>query len=61
MIDVPTAREIRHGRMDAGLTQSELADRAGISQPALSKIESGTNDPRLSTMRAVAEAINNEL
>lgn len=33
---------IRRARLDAGLTQSELARRAGVSQPSLAQIEGGT-------------------
>jgi len=58
MIDVPTPSELRNERKNAGLSQSELADRVGISQPALSQIESGNNDPTLSTVRRIALEIN---
>jgi transcriptional regulator with XRE-family HTH domain len=40
---------IRHCRLRAGLTQSDLARRAGISQPALARIESGRVIPRVDT------------
>jgi len=33
---------IRRARLDAGLTQSELARRSGVSQPSLAQMESGT-------------------
>lgn len=58
MINVPTPSELRTGRKEANLSQRELADRVGISQPALSQIESGNNDPRLSTVRRIALEIN---
>lgn len=58
MIDVPTPSELRTARKDAGLSQSALAERVGVSQPALSQIESGNNDPRLSTVRKIALEIN---
>jgi predicted transcriptional regulator len=58
MIDIPTPAELRTERKDADLSQSELADRVGISQPALSQIESGNNDPTLSTVRKIALEIN---
>lgn len=58
MIDVPTPSDLRTERKNAGLSQSELADRVGISQPALSQIESGNNDPTLSTVRRIALEIN---
>lgn len=60
MIDVPTPSELRNARKEAGLSQSELADRVEISQPALSQIEGGNNDPALSTVRRIALEINKE-
>lgn len=41
---------IRFARLRAGLTQQELARRAGISQPALARIERGRVTPRLDTV-----------
>jgi len=47
---------IRHARKRAGLTQQELASRAGMSQPALARIESGRSVPRFDTVvRLLAE------
>lgn len=60
MIDAPTPKDLRTARKDAGMTQSDLASRISISQPALSQIESGNNDPRLSTVIQIANAINEE-
>ncbi len=40
---------IRFCRLRVGLTQQELASRAGISQPALARIETGRVRPRLDT------------
>lgn len=40
-----------------GLTQQEVADRMGISQPAFSKLEAADAKPRLSSVRRVAEAL----
>jgi transcriptional regulator with XRE-family HTH domain len=42
-------KSIRFCRLRAGLTQHELARRAGISQPALARIESGRVIPRVDT------------
>ncbi|MEO6505586.1 MAG: helix-turn-helix domain-containing protein [Terrimesophilobacter sp.] len=43
------AETIRHARAEAGLTQSELARRAGIRQASISKFESGRERPRPET------------
>lgn len=40
-----------------GLTQAELAKRAGISTTGLNNIEAGTSDPKASTLRAVRTAL----
>ena len=48
----------RHGR---GLTQQQLAERAGMHVVQISKLESGKANPQLSTMRKVAEALGTRL
>ena len=40
-----------------GLTQAEVARRMGISQPALSQLESPRARPRRQTVRRLAEAL----
>jgi len=47
---------IRYCRLRAGLTQEELAARAGISQPALARIESGRVIPRIDTVERIFRA-----
>jgi len=54
---LPTQREIKQLRKTAGLTQKELARRAGVSQSLIARIETGTVDPRLSTLKKIVEAI----
>jgi transcriptional regulator with XRE-family HTH domain len=48
---------LRRLRTAAGLTQMELADRAGINFTAVSRLERGDRDPRLSTVARVARAL----
>lgn len=43
-------------RERAGLSQRSLADRAGISQPTLSRVENGAREPKLNEVLAVAWA-----
>ncbi len=52
-------RRIAAARVMADLTQKELADRAGIAQSALARIERG-NRPQLSigTLYAVAQSLH---
>lgn len=55
---LPTPKDLRERRTSLDLTQSELADRADVSQPLIARIEGGDVDPRLSTLRRIVEAIN---
>ena len=50
--------EIRRLRKRHGLTVAEMAQQAGLSQGMLSKIENGQVAPSLSTLSALAEAMN---
>lgn len=56
-MDVPTADDLRERRSDLGLTQSELAERADVSQPLIARIENGDVDPRLSTVTRIVEVL----
>jgi len=47
--------EIRYRR---GITQRDLAKKAKINFVTIARIESGIFDPRLSTLRALAKALN---
>ena len=44
-------------RKDAGLTQKELAERCGLAQNHISRIEGGKYSPGLDLMETVAEAL----
>jgi predicted transcriptional regulator len=50
-------QQIRGARAMLGLTQAELAKRAGISTTGLNNIESGTGDPKASTLAAIKNAL----
>lgn len=44
-------------RERAGLSPSELAERAGVSTSSLTRIESGDEDPSWGDMRGVAKGL----
>ncbi len=50
-------RELIDLRIKRGLSQRELAKRAGLKQPTLARVESGKT-ASLRTLRRVAEALN---
>lgn len=50
-------RRVRDLRGQAGLTGSQLADRAGVTQPTVSKIETGQMLPSSEVIARLAEAL----
>ena len=52
------AQVIQDNRRKAGLKQSELAERIGISEKHLSKIETGKNYPALDTFLKILDVLN---
>ncbi|WOF15593.1 CBS domain-containing protein [Methanoplanus sp. FWC-SCC4] len=54
---IPDSVEIRDKRVELGLTQAEVAEKAGLSQSMIARIESGTVDPRVSTLRKIVEVL----
>lgn len=45
-------------RMQRKLTQHELAERMGVSQGVISRLESGTHSPKLETLEQAARAMD---
>jgi uncharacterized protein len=52
---------LRRARTGAGLSQAELAARAGVTQSVISTYESGHRQPALPTLAALIEAAGYEL
>ena len=52
---------VRDARFRAGLTQAEVARRAGTSQPNVNRIERGVSEPELSTLRRALRACGYDL
>lgn len=55
------AGELSKARQRAQLSQREVAARAGLTQAAISRLESGDRLPRLETLLALAEATDHVL
>ena len=53
--------QIKNVRIKAGISQVELAARAGTSQAYISEIESGKTKPSLGMLEAIAEALGCKL
>ncbi|NLX13420.1 MAG: helix-turn-helix transcriptional regulator [Phycisphaerales bacterium] len=51
------ARKIIGDRLDAGLSQKELAKRAGISVENLCRIETGKHTPNVATVTKIDRAL----
>jgi len=56
-MNLPTPQELKKKRIELGLTQSELAKAAEISQGLVARIESGKVDPRLSTLSRIVNVL----
>jgi transcriptional regulator with XRE-family HTH domain len=55
------AKALKAARKSKGLSQRALSEMAGVPQAHISKIESGTVDLRLSSLIALARALDLEL
>lgn len=55
---VPFGQAVLLWRLERGLTQAELARRAGVPRPNLSAIERGEREASLKTLRALAVALD---
>ena len=52
---------IRRCRMDAGVSQEELAARMGVDQGYVSKLEAGQRNPTITTVANAAKALGIEI
>lgn len=48
---------LREWRERRGLSQTELANRVGIHRVSLARLESGTAEPKATTVRSIAAAL----
>jgi transcriptional regulator with XRE-family HTH domain len=52
---------IREARKRAGLTQAQLATRAGVTQPVIARLERGGGNPTFETLERVLHAAGHRL
>ncbi len=52
---------VRGARQAAGITQHELATRAGTAQPAVAAYESGARTPNLATLERLLDACDHDV
>ena len=60
-IDAEVRDLVISARSAANLTQKQLAQRSGVSQSNISKIENGNYQPSLSTLKRIAGALGKRL
>jgi predicted transcriptional regulator len=58
---LPTGEDIRQLRLKRGFSQAHLADKAGVSQPLIARIEKGTINPPLLTVKRILDALYAEI
>jgi transcriptional regulator with XRE-family HTH domain len=57
VINLTTGERIRKARIDKGLTQKQLGELCGIAEPNIRKYELGTQNPKIGTVRRIADAL----
>ena len=55
---VKIGEQLRKAREQSLLTQQELAQKAGLGVPTISRIETDKVEPRFSTIRKLAKALD---
>ena len=55
------ARSLRQARRRAGLTQRDLAQRTGVAQPTIARIEGGHEVPQVDTLERLLRACGESL
>lgn len=58
---VPPDAMLRQARQASGLTQAQLAERLGIAQPTLSRLERPGSNPTVATLAATLAAAGHRL
>ncbi len=61
MYNLPDFEGLKNYRKKIGMTQAELARRAGVSQSLIARIEAGDIDPRLSTVKKILDVLKTDI
>lgn len=56
--EMDVIRAIADARISRNLTQKELAERVGMNQADISKLENGTRNPSLNLLKRLAEGMD---
>ena len=59
--EMDITRAMMEARIRAGMTQTELSKKSGISQADISRLENGTRNPSLALLKRLAEALDSTL
>ena len=59
--EMDVIRTVMNARIEQGLTQKELADRIGMNQADISKLENGTRNPSLRLLKKLASGLGMQL
>jgi len=59
--ELEPAYQIARLRIERGMTQAELAEKAGTKQPNIARLESGRANPSLAFLRKVASALDSHV
>lgn len=59
--EVEAIRTMVRTRIEQGLTQKDLAERVGMDQADISRLESGSRAPSLKLLKKLAEGLDMEL
>ncbi len=54
-------RAILNARIRAGMTQTELSKKSGISQADISRLENGSRNPSIALLKRLANAMDSTL
>ena len=60
-IEYQVQAELIRARLESNMTQAELAQKSGIRQSNISRIENGNAVPRLDTLKVLAHAMGKNL